>query len=194
MIAVINWLNTNSEWIQGLGSILAVLVSIIVSYITCLQNNKQLAKAEEELVQSKYQNERESAKKVSAWYAGGADKKNANREGIIISNLSETPIYNVFLALSSGGETKSIALLPPGMWFFEKREEETHLGTDKWKDPVQLVKDLESSTGYCFWEADGAKIPVKTIVKFSESDVTLSFRDNNGRNWKNENGDLKPAI
>ena len=190
MIAVINWLNTNSEWIQGLGSIAAVLVSIIVSYITCRQNNKQLAKTQEELSQSKYQIERESAKKVSAWYAKGADKKNENREGMIISNLSDTPIYGVALELSIGGATKSIALLPPGMWFFEKGGE-THLNTDKWKEPVQLVKDHDSSTGYCFWEANGTKVPVKTVLDFSKSDVTLRFRDNNGRDWVNENGKLR---
>ena len=187
---MINWLNTNSELIQGLGSIAAVLVSIIVSYITCRQNNKQLAKTQEELSQSKYQIERESAKKVSAWYAKGADKKNENREGMIISNLSDTPIYGVALELSIGGATKSIALLPPGMWFFEKGGE-THLNTDKWKEPVQLVKDHDSSTGYCFWEANGAKVPVKTVLDFSKSDVTLRFRDNNGRDWVNENGKLR---
>ena len=194
MIAVINWLNNLNNYaalIEGIASILALFVSIGSSSIAWCQNKKQLVKAQEELNQSKYQIERESAKKVSAWYAGGADKKNANREGMIISNLSETPIYDVSLEKSMGGPMKRVALLPPGMWFFEKGKEETHLGTDKWKDPVQLVKDLESSTGYCFWEVNGAKIPVKTILKFSESDVTLCFRDNNGRDWVNENGKLR---
>lgn len=191
MVAIFDWLNNYADLIQGFAAIVALFISIGSSFIACRQNNRQLAKAQEELNQSKYQTERESAKKVSAWYAGGADKKNANREGMIISNLSETPIYNVSLEKSMGGPMKRVALLPPGMWFFEKGKEETHLGTDKWKDPVQLVKDLESSTGYCFWEANGAKIPVKTILKFSESDVTLSFRDNNGRDWVNENGKLR---
>lgn len=186
-----NWLNNYADLIQGFAAIVALFISIGSSSIAWYQNKKQLAKAQEELNQSKYQIERESAKNVSAWYAGGADKKNANREGMIISNLSETPIYNVSLEKSMGGPMKRVALLPPGMWFFEKRKEETHLGSDKWKDPVQLVKDLESSTGYCFWEANGAKIPVKTILKFSESDVTLCFRDNNGRDWVNENGELR---
>lgn len=186
-----NWLNNYADLIQGFAAIVALFISIGSSSIAWYQNKKQLAKAQEELNQSKYQIERESAKNVSAWYAGGADKKNANREGIIISNLSETPIYNVSLEKSMGGPTKRVALLPPGMWFVERRKEETHLGSDKWKDPVQLVKDLESSTGYYFWEANGAKIPVKTILKFSESDVTLCFRDNNGRDWVNENGKLR---
>lgn len=183
------WLSTYSEVIQGIGSIVAVVVSLVFSVITCCQNNKQLAKAQEELQQSKFQTEREAAKKVSAWYAGGADQKNKNLKGMILSNSSDTPIYNVCFQKTRGGAMKSIALLPPGMWFFEENDK-SYLMTDKWNDPVQLTQELNSPSRYCFWEMDGTKIPIKTVLEFSESDVTLYFRDNNGRNWENRNGKL----
>lgn len=185
-------LNYYSDIFQGLGSILAVAISLTFSVITMHQSRSQLRASDEELQLNKRQQERESARQISAWYAKDIKQADPGLECLVVSNNSYAPIYNIEIVQSGGGAPKNLQILPPGLWFFRKNHA-SKLYTQKWGNPVQLVSDSASPSGYACQMAPNEHSLLQFSSDSTNSEITIRFRDNNNKIWENCNGELKQS-
>lgn len=173
---------TYADAIQGIGSLIAVVISVIFGFITALQ-------AGEQLKENKQQSEREYARRVSAWRLKGKGNTANQVHGVVISNKSESPIYDVTFHKDEGKAFGEVSILPPGIWFFNCNDNAMSM-INKWDKPVPVSFNEYGLYGYTIKYND-SEISLEPNLTAGECEVTINFCDNNGIAWENSKGKLE---
>lgn len=121
---------------------------------------------------------RRDARSIHAWAAIWIDDSGRRKDGIVVSNGSESPAYEMLIHSTrpSGVEpVLRLTVVPPGEYFVARTEEKYH-----WEFP-----DLLAQVGGL----------IRPIMKKPEWSVTeLHFKDVDQREWVRRGGRLDRSI
>ncbi|BDR53502.1 hypothetical protein KIM372_14090 [Bombiscardovia nodaiensis] len=168
----VSWADMLQAWGTVISTAIAA-ISIIVTVLFYLKSERN----------SRITQERKDAKGVSVW---GAESLEGDFCGVLIKNDCPYPAENFSLKQDSNEQRLDVNILPPGIWFSEKTEDNC------WKVCIPVFRD-ESAPSGCAIKRKDQKVALQNAISDNNGNplhFRWQFSLNEEGKWINSNGDL----